>query len=47
MKPAESVKLLKKHGWVIDRIAGGQHIMIEDGKRFVFPVIPRGGYYGD
>jgi predicted RNA binding protein YcfA (HicA-like mRNA interferase family) len=29
------VKLLKKNGWVLDRIAGSHYIMIKEGKRAV------------
>jgi len=35
MNGKELVKILKKNGWILDRIAGSHHIMIKDGKRAV------------
>ena len=35
MTGKELVKLLKKKGWVLDRITGSHHIMIKEGKRAV------------
>ncbi len=48
MKGKELVRVLKEHGWVLDRIEGSHHIMIKQGKRPVpIPVhgsrdLPRG-----
>lgn len=33
MRGRELVKLLEKHGWVLDRISGSHHIMVKAGKR--------------
>ena len=35
MTGKELIKLLKKNGWVLDRISGSHHIMIKDEKRAV------------
>ncbi|MGR3218634.1 MAG: type II toxin-antitoxin system HicA family toxin [Candidatus Anammoxibacter sp.] len=35
------IKLLKKNGWILDRVTGSHHIMIKEGKRAV-PVPVRG-----
>jgi predicted RNA binding protein YcfA (HicA-like mRNA interferase family) len=29
------IKLLKDHGWVLDRISGSHHIMIKEGRRSI------------
>ncbi len=48
MKGKDLVRVLKEHGWVLDRIEGSHHIMIKQGKRPVpIPVhgsrdLPRG-----
>jgi len=33
MKGKELIKLLKGHGWVLDRIQGSHHIMVKAGRR--------------
>lgn len=33
MKGKELVRLLKEHGWVLDRISGSHHIMVKEGRR--------------
>ncbi len=33
MRGRELVKLLEKHGWVLDRISGSHHIMVKEEKR--------------
>lgn len=33
MRGKELVKLLEKHGWVLDRISGLHHIMVKEGRR--------------
>ena len=35
MNGKELIKILKKNGWVLDRVAGSHHIMIKEGKRAV------------
>lgn len=35
MTGKELVKLLKKSGWVLDRVAGSHYIMIKEGRRSV------------
>ncbi|MBD3393162.1 MAG: addiction module toxin, HicA family, partial [Chitinivibrionales bacterium] len=44
MTGKELVKLLKKNGWVLDRIAGSHHIMIKEGLRSV-PIPVHGKKY--
>ena len=34
----EMIKLLKKHGWYIDRIHGSHYVLKRDGKIVVVPV---------
>jgi predicted RNA binding protein YcfA (HicA-like mRNA interferase family) len=34
----ECIKLLKKHGWVVDRIRGSHHIMFKGGISIPVPV---------
>ena len=38
MKGKELVKLLKKDGWVLDRVSGSHHIMVKDGRSVSVPV---------
>lgn len=38
MKGKELVKLLKKEGWVLNRINGSHHIMVKDGHSISVPV---------
>lgn len=38
MKGKELVKLLKKDGWVLDRVNGSHHIMVKDGNSISVPV---------
>lgn len=35
MTGVELIKMLKKNGWVLDRISGSHHIMIKEGKRSI------------
>jgi len=35
MTGKELIKILKKNGWVLDRISGSHHILIKEGKRAV------------
>ena len=35
MTGKELTKLLKDHGWVLDRISGSHHIMIKEGERSI------------
>ena len=35
MDGKELVKILKKNGWILDRVSGSHHIMIKEGKRAV------------
>jgi predicted RNA binding protein YcfA (HicA-like mRNA interferase family) len=35
MSGNELVKLLKKNGWILDRICGSHHIMVKAGRRSV------------
>lgn len=35
MTGKELVKLLKKNGWMLDRITGSHHIMVKPGQRAV------------
>jgi predicted RNA binding protein YcfA (HicA-like mRNA interferase family) len=35
MNGKELIKILKKNGWVLDRITGSHQIMIKEGKRAV------------
>lgn len=37
MKSKELIRLLKEHGWVIDRTRGSHHIMIKDKKTISVP----------
>jgi len=38
MSGKDCVKLLKKHGWVVDRIQGSHHIMLKNGMSIPIPV---------
>ncbi len=38
MKGKELVKLLKKDGWVLDRVNGSHHIMVKNGQSISVPV---------
>jgi len=38
MSGKDCVKLLKKHGWVLDRIRGSHHMMLKDGVSIPIPV---------
>lgn len=38
MKGKDLVKLLKKHGWRIDRIRGSHYVMKKDGQTEIIPV---------
>ncbi|OHD62808.1 MAG: addiction module toxin, HicA family [Spirochaetes bacterium RBG_13_51_14] len=38
MDGKELIKLLKRHGWTLDRISGSHHIMIKDNKTLSVPV---------
>jgi len=38
MSGKECVKLLKKHGWVVDRIRGSHHIMLKGNESIPIPV---------
>ena len=38
MNGKELIKLLKKKGWVLDRINGSHHIMIKEDRTVVVPV---------
>lgn len=38
MTGKELVKLLKKNGWVVDRVKGSHHVMKKDGKTEIIPV---------
>lgn len=38
MKGKELVKLLKKHGWRVDRIRGSHYVMKKDGQTEIIPV---------
>lgn len=38
MKGKELVQLLKKDGWVLDRVNGSHHIMKKDGNSISVPV---------
>lgn len=38
MKGKELVKLLKKDGWVLDRVSRSHHIMVKDGRSVSVPV---------
>lgn len=29
------IKLMKKNGWVLDRVSGSHHVMIKEGRRSV------------
>lgn len=48
MNGRELIKIMKHHGWVIDRVSGSHHIMIKNSKRAIpVPVhgkkdLPRG-----
>jgi predicted RNA binding protein YcfA (HicA-like mRNA interferase family) len=33
MKGKELIKILREHGWILDRIEGSHHIMVKKGKR--------------
>jgi len=35
MTGKELLKILKKNGWVLDRISGSHHIMVKDTKRSI------------
>ena len=35
MNGKELIKLLKKNGWILDRVSGSHHIMIKENKRAV------------
>ncbi|MDZ7792966.1 MAG: type II toxin-antitoxin system HicA family toxin [Spirochaetia bacterium] len=35
MTGKDLIKLLKDHGWVLDRISGSHHIMIKEGRRSI------------
>lgn len=35
MTGKELIKILKKNGWVLDRISGSHHIMVKEGKRSI------------
>jgi predicted RNA binding protein YcfA (HicA-like mRNA interferase family) len=35
MTGLELVKIVKKNGWVLDRISGSHHIMVKEGKRSI------------
>ena len=37
MRSKELIRLLKEHGWVIDRIKGSHYIMIKDKKTISVP----------
>jgi predicted RNA binding protein YcfA (HicA-like mRNA interferase family) len=38
MTGKEMIKLLRKHGWEVDRISGSHHIMIKGRKTLSVPV---------
>jgi len=38
MSGKDCVKLLKKHGWALERIRGSHHIMLKDGVGIPIPV---------
>jgi len=38
MNGKDCVKLLKKHGWIVDRIQGSHHIMLKNGISIPIPV---------
>lgn len=46
MKGKELVKLLKKEGWILDRVHGSHHILEKEGKIVSVPVhnkdLPKG-----
>ena len=35
MTGKEVIKLMKQHGWVLNRISGSHHIMVKQGERSV------------
>lgn len=35
MTGKELLKILKKNGWIVDRISGSHHIMIKENKRSI------------
>jgi predicted RNA binding protein YcfA (HicA-like mRNA interferase family) len=35
MTGKDFIKLLKDHGWVLDRISGSHHIIIREGRRSI------------
>jgi predicted RNA binding protein YcfA (HicA-like mRNA interferase family) len=35
MTGSDMVKLLRKNGWVVNRISGSHHIMVKEGRRAV------------
>ena len=35
MTGRDLIKILKDHGWVLDRISGSHHIMVKEGKRSI------------
>ena len=46
----ELIKLLRKHGWQLDRVAGSHHIMKKQTKTLTIPVhgkkdLPKGTLY--
>ncbi|MDR0303070.1 MAG: type II toxin-antitoxin system HicA family toxin [Treponema sp.] len=38
MSGKDCVKLLRKHGWIVDRIQGSHHIMLKNGMAIPVPV---------
>jgi predicted RNA binding protein YcfA (HicA-like mRNA interferase family) len=38
MSGKDCVKLLKKYGWIVDRIQGSHHIMLKNGMVIPVPV---------
>ncbi|MDY7027307.1 MAG: type II toxin-antitoxin system HicA family toxin [Spirochaetota bacterium] len=35
MTGKDLIKILKEHGWVLDRVSGSHHIMIKEGRRSI------------
>jgi predicted RNA binding protein YcfA (HicA-like mRNA interferase family) len=35
MTGREMIKIMKRNGWILDRVAGSHHIMIKEGQRSI------------